>query len=284
MKRLIINADDFGIHASVNQAVLRAHEQGMLKSTSLIAGGRAAEEAAILARERHDLGVGVHLTWVAEAPVLDAKSVSSLVDREGRFLPHHSAFIKRYLTGSIRKEELYKEGEAQIERVLKLGITPTHVDSHQHLHVLPGIIDMVLELAAKHHIRKLRIPCEPFLFRGNYPAPLARHIAKWGLSGCALMAGIKARRRGFLHPRSFYGMLAGGHLEEPYILPILKALSAGTSEIMVHPATDDRSMSAVYDWEYHWQGELATLESPAVKAYVEREGIHCISYQELEDE
>lgn len=283
MKRLIINADDFGIHTSVNQAVLRAYGEGLLKSTSLIASGRAAEEAATLARETHDLGVGIHVTWVAERPLLDAKRVPSLVDQEGRFLPDHMVFIRRYLTGAIRKEELYAEAEAQMERVLALGITPTHIDSHQHLHVLPGVIDMVLELAARYHIRKIRIPCEPFFFRGSYPAPIARHVAKWGLSTCALLAGVMARRKGFLHPKRFFGMLAGGHLEEAYILPMLRVLPVGTSEIMVHPATDNRLMSEIYDWQYHWQGELAALTSSTVKAYVKREEIHCISYQELED-
>ncbi|WP_338625575.1 ChbG/HpnK family deacetylase [Selenomonas sp. TAMA-11512] len=284
MKRLIINADDFGIHTSVNQAVLRAYEYGLLKSTSLIAGGRAAEEAAMLAREAHGLGVGVHLTWVAESPVSDAAKVPSLVDGEGRFLPHHIAFIKRFLTGAVRREELRLEAEAQIKKILQLGVTPTHIDSHQHLHVLPGVIDMVLELAAKYGIRKLRIPCEPFLFRGNYPAAFARLLAKWGLLSCAFMARQKARRRGFSFPHSFYGMLAGGHLEEPYLLSMLAALPAGTSEIMMHPAADDRAMSSVYDWQYHWQGELAALQSPTVKACIKEKDIQCISYRELKDE
>ena len=102
MKRLIVNADDFGLHPAVNRAVVKGCEEGCIRSTSLIASGRAAEEAAELARICPMLGVGVHLTLVAERPVLPPEKIPSLVGPDGKLLPDHVAFIKRYIAGGIR--------------------------------------------------------------------------------------------------------------------------------------------------------------------------------------
>ena len=121
MKWLIVNADDFGLHSAVNHGIIEGYEKGCIRSTSFIAAGAAAEEAAALAQKHPGLGVGIHLTLVAEHSVLPPSEVPSLIWKNGRFLPDHVAFIRRYMTGGVRREELYAECEAQILRAKKWG-------------------------------------------------------------------------------------------------------------------------------------------------------------------
>ena len=283
MKRLIVNADDFGLHSAVNHGIIEGYEKGCIRSTSFVAAGVAAEEAAVLAKMHPGLGVGIHLTLVAERPVLPPSEVSSLLGENGFLLPDHTAFIRRYMSGGIRMEELYAECEAQILLAKELGVHLTHIDSHQHLHVLPGVIQTVLSLAKKHGFTKMRLPAEPFLFTGEYPTSAGRYVAKCGLTSCARIAKCAIRRAGIMTPDSFFGMLAGGHLYTPHFLSILRALPDGVSEIMVHPGKDNRVLDDIYHWAYHWEEELASVTSAEAMKMIEERQIRLISYEELTD-
>ena len=284
MKKLIVNADDFGLHTAVNKAVIKGYREGCLRSTSFMASGKAAEEAAELARENPGLGVGAHLTLVAEKPVLPPDKVPSLINDEGYFLPDHIAFIKRYVAGGIRMDEVYAECEAQIARIESLGAELSEIDSHQHLHVLPKVIDIAIELGKKHNIHRMRFPGEKCLFTGGFPAPMFRFVAKCGLTFCAEMAARKARNAGFLMPNAFFGMLAGGSMKQEYFTKILESLPNGVSEIMVHPGVDNAALGAVYDWQYHWEQELESVTSEETMKYIAAQGIQLCSFKELSDE
>lgn len=284
MKRLIVNADDFGLHTEINRAIIKGYQQGCLRSTSLMPTGRAAEEAAELACENPGLGVAVHITLVAEKPVLPPEKVPTLVGPDGYFFPDHIAFIRQFAAGRIRLAELQAECEAQISRVEQLGVTISHLDSHQHLHVLPKIIDLCLALMKEHNIQKMRLPAEGYLFSGGYPAPFARKIAKCGLTACAQLAARKARRAGVLMPQAFFGMLAGGHMEQKYFSAILRSLPEGVSEIMVHPGADNKILGGFYDWQYHWEQELSSVTSEETMQYLAAQPIELISFKELSHE
>src|SRR4029079_6807551 len=156
--RLIVNADDFGLSEAVNRAVIEAHEHGIVTSTSIMAGGSAFEHAAALATRTPTLDVGVHLTLTEQQPV--AESVPSLVGADGQFAPHATDFAKRWLRGTIALADVRTELDAQIRRVRAHGVRPTHLDGHQHVHVLPGIARVVAELAREHGIRAVRVPTE----------------------------------------------------------------------------------------------------------------------------
>ena len=281
MKRLIVNADDFGLHSAVNHGIIEGYEKGCIRSTSFVAAGAAAEEAAELAKKNPGLGIGIHLTLVAEHPVLPPAQVPSLMGENGYLLPDHTAFIRRYMTGGICMDQLYAECEAQILRAREMGIRLTHIDSHQHLHVLPGVIRTVLSLAKKYGFTKMRLPAEPYLFKGGYPTSAGRYVAKCGLTFCALMAKDAIRRAGIAMPDSFFGMLAGGHLFKPHFLAILQALPDGVSEVMVHPGKDNGVLDDIYHWAYHWEEELASVTSTEAKKIIEERQIRLISYEEL---
>ncbi len=284
MKRLIVNADDFGLHTEVNKAVLRGYREGCIRSTSLMPTGVAVEEACQMARENPGLGIGIHLTLVAEKPLLPREKVATLLGPDGRFHADHVVFIRNYVQGKIDKAQLYAECEAQIASVMSLGLNITHLDSHQHLHTLPGVTEICLELMKKYGIHRMRYPGENFFFSGGYPSGAFRRVAKCGLTVCAMLARRQAKCYNIAMPDNFFGMLAGGHMAEKYFMNILKALPEGTSEIMVHPGADAGVLGSVYDWQYHWEDELASVTSGQVMDYLRKQDISLISFKELTHE
>lgn len=281
MKLLIINADDFGLHPAVNRAVIAGHTGGCITSTSLMPGAAAFDDAVLQAGRHPSLGTGVHLTLVGERPVADPVAIPTLVDDEGRLPGQYPAFIARFLRGRVSMDEIRTELTAQVAKAAAAGVKITHLDSHQHLHVLPGIIDIVLDLAARFDIKALRIPAEPRFFFGGYPCTAGRFVGRFGLSSLASLARIKAKRRGFSVPDHFFGMLAGGNMRQQFLLTILDRLPDGASEIMVHPGDDDAALGALYGWGYHWQEELAALTSPLTRQRLEAGGVKLISFGEL---
>ncbi|MDR3565071.1 MAG: ChbG/HpnK family deacetylase [Negativicutes bacterium] len=282
MKRLIVNADDFGLHPAVNRAIIAGHASGCITSTSLMTGGAAFHEALAMAGDCLGLGIGVHLTLVGERPLTDPALIPSLVDREGRFPDNYVQFMVRFLQGKINLTEVRRELAAQLDKVVAGGITITHVDSHQHLHVLPGIIDIVLDLAGRNGVKALRIPDESLFFTGGYPFTIGRVVGRSGLSFLAAVARRKAKKRGFAVPDFFFGMLAGGNMREEYLLNIINTLPQGTSEIMMHPGNDDALLNSSYPWVYHWQNELAAVTSSQVLEQLVTQEIQLVSFRELE--
>ena len=281
MRRLIVNADDFGLHAAVNRGILAAHTEGIVSSASLMAGGAAFDDAVRIARHCPQLGVGVHLTLVGARPVLPVAEVSSLLDESGAFYGSYPLFIKRFLRGKIRLAEVERELAAQIDRVRMAGIQPSHLDSHQHLHVVPGISAIVLDLARRFAIPAIRIPAEPLGFFGGMSFSAGR-VA--GRSGLTVLAGLFRRRAlaaGLKAPDHFFGMLAGGQLNETALQNILQQLPAGTSEIMCHPGRPDAALARQYSWDYHWSDELAALCAPQTRRLLQENGVRLISFREL---
>lgn len=281
MKLLIVNADDFGLHPAVNRAIVAGHTGGCITSTSLMPGAGAFAEAVDLARSTPSLGVGVHLTLVGERPVSDPAAVPTLVDSQGRFPDKYPAFLAGFLRGRVSMSEIRAELTAQVAKVAAAGVPITHLDSHQHLHVLPGIIDIVLDLASTFGIKALRIPAEPHFFSGGYPYTAGRFIGRFGLTSLAAVARRKAGRRGLAAPAHFFGMLAGGDMRQEYLETILDRLPGGVSEIMVHPGDDAAALGTLYGWGYHWQDELSALTSPATLSRIADRGIRLISFREL---
>ena len=281
MRRLIVNADDFGLHAAVNRGILTAHTEGIVSSTSLMAGGAAFDDAVRIARHCPQLGVGVHLTLVGASPLLPVAEVSSLLEEAGDFYGSYPLFIKRFLRGKIRLAEVKRELAAQIDRVRMAGIQPSHLDSHQHLHVLPGIGGLVLDLARRFSIRAIRIPAEPVAFIGATPATVGRLAGRGGLTMLANLFRQQAAAAGIRTSDHFYGMLAGGQLTEPAILAILRRLPPGDSELMTHPGFADESLADAFRWDYQWDAERQALTAPAVRALLAERQIRLISFREL---
>ena len=282
MKQLIVNADDFGLHPLINAGIIKGHQEGFITSTSLMPSAPCWQEAVRLAKENPRLGIGVHLTLVGGVPsVLPKEQVSSLLDDEGLFLPDYVAFAKRYYSGAVKKAELEAELRAQFERALSCGVNITHIDSHQHTHVLPGINSLVLKLSNEYNIIRVRIPKEGYLFTGGFQTGVGRLIGRSGLSFCADMAALRADSLGLRHPQHFYGMLAGGHLNAQLIANILRQLPEGVSEIMTHPGLDSAALGKAFSWQYHWREELDAYLDAGNKALLKELGIEPVSFAAL---
>ena len=282
MKQLIVNADDFGLHPLINAGIIKGHQEGFITSTSLMPSAPCWQEAVRLAKENPRLGIGVHLTLVGSVPsVLPREQVSSLLDDDGLFLPDYVAFAKRYYSGAVKKAELEAELRAQLERALSCGVNITHIDSHQHTHVLPGINSLVLKLSNEYNIIRVRIPKEGYLFTGGFQTSVGRLIGRSGLSFCADMAALRADSLGLRHPQHFYGMLAGGHLNAQLIANILRQLPEGVSEIMTHPGLDSAALGKAFSWQYHWREELDAYLDAGNKALLRELGIEPVSFAAL---
>ena len=161
MSKLIVNADDFGLHSAVNAGIIDGHRRGIITSTSLMAGGEAFTEAVSMAKQNPKLGIGIHITLVGGVkPVCDSSEVSSLLTPEGVFPENYVEFIKRIYSGKINYSELRKEIHGQIAQIMDTGLRVTHIDGHQHLHVLPTVLPIVIEQAKSFGIHAIRIPDE----------------------------------------------------------------------------------------------------------------------------
>lgn len=274
--RLIVHADDFGISESVNQGIVDAHRRGIVTSTSVMANGAAFEHAVALAKGCPTLDVGVHLTLTEEAPV--GEPAAGLVGANGRFPPHALQFAARYAAGKIPLRAVRAELHAQIRRVLDRGLPVSHLDGHQHVHVLPGIARVVAELAKANGIRTVRYPAERV--RGYMLRNLAgaRRLAEQIALGafCALSPLRELKRID-----EFVGFYFGGRLDEANLATVLAGLPPGrTAELMCHPGDHD-PRGHYGHWHYSWTAERDALSSPRIRDLVLARGMQLISYRDL---
>lgn len=281
MKQLIINADDFGLNETVNEGIIKGYTAGIVTSTTLMPSGNAFEHATTLASSHKQLGVGVHLTLVGEKPICKPDTIKSLVNMEGYLAPQYPQFLADYCLGKIRLEDVQRELTAQVQKVADSGIAITHLDSHQHMHIVPGIIEITINLAKQFNIKAIRIPAEPYLFLGGYPFSVVRFIARGGLTCLAQLARRKIQRQGLISSNHFFGMLAGGNMHEEFLLHIINSLPEGISEIMMHPGMNDVILKTLYNWDLHWEAELSAVTSPIIRQSIINNDINLISFREL---
>jgi hopanoid biosynthesis associated protein HpnK len=162
VRRLIVNADDFGRSASINQAVIRAHQEGILTTTSLMVNEAACEEAVALARENPKLGVGLHLTLLCGRSALPPDRIPGLVSAQREFTTSPAGAGWRYFFCGSLREQLRQEIHAQFERFRATGLPLDHVNGHLHLHLHPTVFRLLMEDAGQLGIERLRLTFDPF--------------------------------------------------------------------------------------------------------------------------
>ena len=276
--RLIVHADDFGLSEKVNEGIVDAHRNGILTSTSIMACAPAFDHAVRLAKETPSLDIGVHLTLVEEPPLTDPAKIPSLVDETGHFHKHVTVFAKRYFQGLINPDEVRVELDAQITRILDAGLKVSHLDSHQHVHMLPGILSVAQDLGRKHGIAPMRLPREPvspyMLTSAGGLSRIAQQIV--------LNHFCQRARKGFGPTTDrFAGFYYGGKLDTKALLRVVSSLpETGSCELMCHPGVDDPASEKLH-WGYTWANELSALKDASVAAEIERKGIRLISFRNL---
>ena len=160
MRRLIVNADDFGLTTGINRAIVEAHENGIVSSATLMANAAKFDEAAAHAQRSPQLGVGCHVMLVDGTPLRDPATLPTLA-RDGQFASQLSGVALRAWTGRISSSEVEHEVAAQLGKLREAGIAVTHVDTHKHTHVLPAILRPLLRAARQCGVRAVRNPFEP---------------------------------------------------------------------------------------------------------------------------
>jgi predicted glycoside hydrolase/deacetylase ChbG (UPF0249 family) len=237
-RRLIVNADDFGLTAGVSQGILRAHLKGLVTSTTVLASLPSHPELDALAAAS-GLGLGLHFNLTWGRPVSPPETVPSLVDAEGRFGRDLAALQER-----ARPEDVQREGDAQIEAFARrFGRLPTHLDSHHHVHRVPGVMDAVLDVALA---ARLPLRSQDAGFRDGL------------------------RRHGIVTTDHF----VGDARTEPYwtterLLDQLATLPLGVTELMCHPGVFDEDL-AYSRYGRQRETELAALCDPEARATIER--------------
>jgi len=270
-RRLIVNADDFGRSASINEAVIRAHREGILTSASLMVNEPDCAEAVHLAKANPTLGVGLHLTLLMGHAALPTSQIPGLVNERGEFSKAPVAAGVRYFFRRKLRAQLRAEIHAQFARFHATGLPLDHVNAHLHLHLHPVVFDILMHDAAALGITHLRLTREPFwmdvpLAEGNR---LYRAMHAMIYSCLSWNARARLRRVNIRHPQRVFGLLQNARVDEAYISRLLPILPPGDSELYSHPSLDD------------FRHEFDALVSPRVKALVALEKIKLIRYQDL---
>jgi len=279
---VIFNADDFGLCPEVNQGVAAAFDHGVVRSASVLAGGDAFEQAAELARSRPQLDVGVHLALTQTRPVSRPGTIPSLVSQDGAFPPTWRDFLGRYLRRAIRRSDVETELRAQIERAQQAGLAISHLDSHQHLHMLPGILPIVVKLAGELGIGAVRCPLQR---RGVRPPEEAggerrRWVEGTGLRFASRRGARVLKAKGLLIPDDFRGFAEAGRWDSVSLARTVSSLGQGVTEVCCHPGADD-SISERFPWGYHWERELSALTSEELASAVRICSAELTSYREV---
>lgn len=279
--RVIVNADDFGLCPAINQGVVKAYDEGIVTSASLLPTGEAWEEAAALARARPGLDLGIHLALTQTAPVSSPEAVPSLAGDSGRFPRTWPVFVSRYLRGAVSRREIAAELRAQIERGLATGLPFSHLDSHQHIHMLPSVLRAVLGLAAEYNIRGIRWPRQR---RGRPRAGTWLGRLGRAAQGQVLAAACALGRRGvsangLLSTDDFRGFAEAGRWTTDSLAAALAGLDGGLTEIGCHPGADDQ-LDETLGWGYRWKEELRALTSREVAEAAQFNNVMLTTYRE----
>jgi hopanoid biosynthesis associated protein HpnK len=270
-RRLIVNADDFGRSRSINEAVVRAHREGILTTASLMMNEPGFDEAVALARENPQLGVGLHLTLLSGHSVLPREKIPGLVNAHGEFGNCPVRVGIKYFFGRGLQEQLRAEIHAQFAKFRATGLLLDHVNGHLHLHLHPAVFRILMKDAQQLGIRHLRLTRDCFwlntrLVRGRWFYRISH----------AVILGLLSRRacrpliaRGIRHTQRVFGLLQDARVDEEFVVKLLAQLPEGDSELYSHPSLDK------------FKHEFDALISPRVRELVNRLGIRLVRYQEL---
>lgn len=268
MRYLIVNADDFGFTRDVNAGIVRAHREGILTATTLMANGAAFDDAVSLAAENPTLDVGVHLQMV-QGPSLS---------QPGRMLPETIPALIRDLT--FRRWNIYAELSNQVERILAAGIRPTHLDTHKHTHLLPPVLSAVARLSQQYEIPWVRRPFD--LPLDGTRASLTTRTASLAMKRLRRHFGCVLSSHGARSTDHFAGFVWTGLYQAQDLVQLIEQLPEGSTEFMCHPGIcGPELLAATTRLKQTRQQELNALIDPRVRHAIEASQVQLTSYRQL---
>jgi predicted glycoside hydrolase/deacetylase ChbG (UPF0249 family) len=276
-RRIVINADDFGISSGVNQAVAQAHTDGVLTSTTIMANMPAADEAVEIAKQLPDLGVGVHLNLFEGQPLSKDGCVDCLLDDNGSFAltPAKLSLLsiaRRKIRNAIRMELA-----TQIQWAIDNDLKPTHLDSHKHIHSFPIIFPIVCDLARRFEIAAIRFTLEPKQLL-TMPWPLPSEGGRKRAKTIRIMAKInRIQNPALLKTDCLLGVAHTGKIDVNFFKAVALYNSAATAEVMTHPGLDNEQKQS----RMQRKGEFEALCSERTKQYFKDAGVKLVHYGKL---
>jgi chitin disaccharide deacetylase len=285
VRRLIVNADDFGLTSGVNRAIVEGNRAGIVTSATLMANAQASAGAVDLAKAHPKLKIGCHVVLIDGAPI--TANLPTLTNGSQRLRSSLKQFALAAIRGQIAPQEIQREVEAQIRKIQANGITLTHVDSHKHTHMFPNVLRPVLRAARACGIRAVRNPFEPFR---SWPRGLVFGTPGLWLRSAGVLAfqmfASEFRRAldevGMVSTDGTVGIAATGKLDQQTLLRILEALPKGTWELVCHPGYTDADLrvSGTRLTESR-EIELSALTSAKTRKVLLVRQIELISYADL---
>jgi chitin disaccharide deacetylase len=286
VRRLIINADDFGLTRGVNRAIVEAHEHGVVTSSTLMANGPAFDDAVRLAQSAPRLSIGCHVVLVDGSPVLEAARVSSLVNRADPacFGDGIGKFAFRALSGRLNSDQVEAEVAAQVRKLQSAGIVVSHLDTHKHTHMFPQVFRPLLRAAKACGIGAVRNPFEVvrISIAAGRPGLWKRYGEVKLLRSLAGKFRKAAKEAGVITPDGTLGIAVTGDLDDRLFQLIIEKLPEGTWEFVCHPGYNDAELQGVSTrLRESREQELQVLKSPKTLDLLARSGIELISYGDL---
>jgi hopanoid biosynthesis associated protein HpnK len=289
VRKLIVNADDFGMTAGVNRGIVESHVGGVVSSATLMANGPRFDEAVALARSAPNLSIGCHVVLVDGKPVSPPDTVDTLLAirsaEPDKFYSSLSAFAARAMLGGFDRDQLVAEVTAQIRKIQATGLHVTHLDSHKHAHVFPEILAAMLRAARICGVRAIRNPIVPTL-----PAKLFKGKRElWKRYGQVRMLHTfsrqflqRTKRAGLLTPDGVIGVIETGSVESSLLRQTIASLPDGTWELVCHPGYNDADLrSAGTRLLDSRDEERLVLTSPGLRQFLQEQKIQVISYREF---
>lgn len=288
MRRLIINADDFGLTAGVNHAIVECHRAGGVTSTTLMANSREFAQAVDLAKAYPKLGIGCHVVLVDGEPLAPAANVCSLLaPGTHRFRRSASEFARAAVQKQISADEITAEASTQIRKIRDAGVRLTHVDTHKHTHMFPVALKAILTAAKESGIGAIRNPFTPL--HAVSKAAIVQQPALWlrymqvrmlnryasGFRRAVNEAGLKTTDGAF-------GVIATGLLDEALFRGILDSIPEGTWELVCHPGYNDAALANVNTRLRESRViERDVLTTPQIRDEIRRRGIELITFADI---
>jgi len=292
--RLVVNADDLGLTPGVNRGIIEAHQKGIVTSATLMANAPAFEEAASLARRNPGLGIGCHLVAIGGRPVLDASAARLLLGANGQFPPSLQEFLRLHpgcLSSAWRgQQQLAQEFAAQVDKVRRAGLPVSHLDTHKHIHALPGVREAVFQVARQKGVAFVRFPFESgvgvwSLLPASKRVPSGPWRRRMAVSAARLLWANEFRRRlaasGLRSADATFGIVHTGCLSLQVIEGFLSQQHK-VIEICCHPGYhDSRLVPSGETLGQRREKEVAILTHPEWRARLAARGVRLTNYVEL---
>ena len=292
-RRLIINADDLGLTRGINLAVSECADAGLLRSATLMANGAAFDDAVKMVGGREGFGTGIHFVLTGLKPVAPAEKLKGLVGPEGLLPSGPIGLLRKIGADKSLRDAVRHELFAQAEKVCDSGIAPTHFDSHKHVHIIPAVLDVMVEIAARFSIKWVREPFEPNgswrfsldLGRGLRAQFFKQLALAWASTPARSVFRSRVHRAGIQTPAGVYGISFTGLMNEDMLKRLCGMLKPGLNELMTHPGFVDAELISLKSRLLDSRAkEKELLVSARIKRLFEKNGIVLSHFGEVDSE